>query len=116
MSWMLTYDGVFFISIATILAGSFGLSVRYCLKSKCEHFSLCCGLLSIDRRVDLEVQEELAMMELGQNEEIQTDQPKNNGNISPKPSFNFSKLKRLPHVNKKDIENKGDDIDIDERN
>ena len=62
---MLTYDGVFFISITTILASSFGLAIKYCLKSKCEHFTLCCGLIKIDRRVDLEVQEELAQMEMG---------------------------------------------------
>ena len=77
MSWMSTFDGVFFITIATILAGSFGLSVRYCLKSKCERFNLCCGLFEIVRRVDLEVQEELAQMEMGiTNEEIHSEQPK----------------------------------------
>jgi hypothetical protein len=65
MSWIDTYDAVFFISLATILVGAFGVSVKYCLKSKCEHFSLCCGLLNIDRRVDLEVQEEIKAMELG---------------------------------------------------
>ena len=32
MSWIQTYDGVFFISLATILVGAFGLSVKYCLK------------------------------------------------------------------------------------
>lgn len=65
-SWINVYDGVFFISIATILAGSFGLAVRYCLKSKCEHFGLCWGFFTIKRRVDLEVQEEIAQMEMGQ--------------------------------------------------
>ena len=66
MSWVpLGIDGVFFLSLATILAGSFGLSVRYCLKSKCEHFSLLCGLIKIDRRVDLEVQEHIRELEMG---------------------------------------------------
>lgn len=65
MSWIETYDGVFFISLATILVGAFGVSVKYCLKSKCEHFSLCFGLVDIDRRVDLEVQEEIRALELG---------------------------------------------------
>ena len=69
MSWINTFDGVFFISLATILVGVFGMSIKYCLKSKCEHFSLCCGLLKIDRRVDLEVQEEIRRMELGVKEE-----------------------------------------------
>ena len=59
----------FFISLATILVGAFGVSVKYCLKSKCEHFSLCCGLVKIDRRVDLEIQEEMKALELGINDE-----------------------------------------------
>lgn len=69
MSWTETYDGVFFISLATIIIGAFGLSVKYCLKSKCEHFNLCYGLIKIDRRVDLETQEEIRAMELGITEE-----------------------------------------------
>lgn len=67
-SWMETFDGVFFISICTLITTFLGLAVRYCLKSKCEHFSCCFGLFKIDRRVDLEVQEEMAMIESGLNE------------------------------------------------
>ena len=63
--WSSTYDAVFFISLATLIFGFLGLIVRYALKSKCEHFKCCFGLFEIDRRVDLEVQEELAQMELG---------------------------------------------------
>jgi hypothetical protein len=70
MAWTpLGIDGVFFLSLATILAGSFGLSVRYCLKSKCEHFAICFGLVKIDRRVDLEVEERIRELELGITEE-----------------------------------------------
>jgi hypothetical protein len=69
MSWINTFDGVFFISLATILVGVFGMSIKYCLKSKCEHLSLCCGLINIDRRVDLEVQEEIRALELGVKED-----------------------------------------------
>lgn len=69
MSWIQTYDGVFFISLATIIVGAFGVGVKYCLKSKCEHFTLCCGLVKIDRRVDLEVQEHIREIELGYNED-----------------------------------------------
>ena len=69
MSWIQTYDAVFFISLATILVGAFGVSAKYCLKSKCEHFSCCYGLFTIDRRVDLEVQEEIRQMELGVKDE-----------------------------------------------
>ena len=76
MSWIETYDGVFFISLATILVGAFGVSVKYCLKSKCEHFSLCFGLIKVDRRVDLEVQEEIRELELGAKEEEEKKEDK----------------------------------------
>ena len=76
MSWIQVYDGVFFISLATILVGAFGVSVKYCLKSKCEHFSLCFGLIKVDRRVDLEVQEEIRELELGAKEEEEKKEDK----------------------------------------
>jgi hypothetical protein len=60
-----TYDGVFFISICTIVVGLLAGIIKFCLKSKCEHFSLCYGLIKVDRRVDLEVQEEIHMMDKG---------------------------------------------------
>ncbi len=67
MNWINTYDGVFFISLATILVGALGVSAKYCLRSKCEHFSCCYGLFVIDRRVDLETQEHIRELELGVN-------------------------------------------------
>jgi hypothetical protein len=78
MTWMTVYDGVFFISLATILVGAMGVSAKYCLKSKCEHFSCCYGLFTIDRRVDLEVQEEIKALELGvkENEEKEEKEDK----------------------------------------
>ena len=75
MSWIQTYDAVFFISLATILVGAFGVSAKYCLKSKCEHFSCCYGLFTIDRRVDLEVQEEMRLAELGVKDEEKGEMP-----------------------------------------
>ena len=65
---MTTYDAVFFISVGTITSGLIAIMIKYCLKSKCEHFSLCFGLIKIDRRVDLEVQEEMHALELGVND------------------------------------------------
>ncbi len=58
-NWIETFNDIFFLSVLTILAGSFGLAVKHCLKSKCEKFTICYGLLTIDRRVDLEVMEEM---------------------------------------------------------
>jgi hypothetical protein len=73
MSWIEEFNGIFFLSLATILAGSFGLAIRYCLKSKCEDFSLCYGLLRVERRVDLETQVDMRALELGiNNDEVST--------------------------------------------
>lgn len=60
--WMKTYDAVFFISITTIVSGAFIATLKFCHKSKCEEFNLC-GLISVKRRVDLEVEEELKQMD-----------------------------------------------------
>lgn len=57
--WMDTYDAVFFVSVGTLVIGFFGLVIKYCLKSKCENVNLCCGLITIHRRVDLETQYEI---------------------------------------------------------
>ena len=56
MTWTETYDAVFFITLATLLTGSISLAFKYCLKSKCEHFICCYGLINIDRRVELETE------------------------------------------------------------
>lgn len=67
MSWIEEYDGIFFISLATILVGALGVSAKYCLRSKCEHFNCCWGLFTVDRRVDLETEEHLRELEMGVN-------------------------------------------------
>ena len=79
-SWMATYDGIFFITILTILTGFCGLAIKHCLKSKCENLNICCGLIKIERRVDLEVEEEMKQMELG--ERLEEEKMEH----SPKPS------------------------------
>lgn len=73
-------DGVFFITITTLLIGFFGMAIKYCLKSKCENFDCCFGLFHVVRRVDLETQTEMAMMEMGI-EESKSD--KNIVNLQP---------------------------------
>ena len=83
-----------------------GLAIKYCLKSKCEKFSLCFGLFEINRRVDLEVQEELAQMELGMvNDDIHIEQPKQpNYNNNSNSNNNTPKL-QLPQNRKNKTEN-----------
>jgi len=63
--WIEIYDGVFFITISTLLFGCIGLSIKYCLRSKCDNINLCFGLITVHRNVELEVQEEMKEMELG---------------------------------------------------
>ena len=70
--WIDTFDAVFWITISTLVCGSFGLVVRYCLKSKCDNISICCGLINVHRDVKLEVEEEMKEIELG----INNDEPK----------------------------------------
>jgi hypothetical protein len=54
--WINTYDGVFFITISTLLFGCFGLVIKYCLRSKCDNINLCFGLITVHRNVELETQ------------------------------------------------------------
>jgi hypothetical protein len=65
MRWYETFDAVFWITITTIITGTVALGVRYCLKSKCEHCSVCCGLVEIDRRVDIELEERKTELDFG---------------------------------------------------
>lgn len=78
MSWSPSgIDGVFFLSLATIVVGVISVSSRYCLRSRCEHIACCWGLFSVDRRVDLEAQERMAELELGiqsRDEEVKTEE------------------------------------------
>jgi hypothetical protein len=68
MTWQpVGIDGVFFISAGTLVTGFLGLCIKHILRSKCEHFNCCFGLISIDRRVDLELQAEMKEMEKEEN-------------------------------------------------
>jgi hypothetical protein len=63
MSWIDTYDATFFLAVGSIVLSALTISIKYCLKSKCEHFTLFWGLVKIDRRVDLETQIDLQDIE-----------------------------------------------------
>jgi hypothetical protein len=102
-NWIEQYNAVFFISLATLIIGFLGLIVRYALKSKCEHFSCCFGAFVIDRRVDLEVQEELAQMELGIEEDTNIKPHVSNKDL--KQNENLKVLNFHSHKEEKDIEN-----------
>lgn len=87
--WKSTFDAVFFVSIATLICGVIGLIIKICLKMKCETVSLCCGLIQVQRRVDLEVEEEITALELqgGSTPQPEEEFPQSSGqnqSLSPK--------------------------------
>ena len=50
MSWTpIGIDGVFFLSVATLICGGVTLAVKMCYKSKCTNCSICFGLIQIER-------------------------------------------------------------------
>jgi hypothetical protein len=55
-----------------LLFGCIGLSIKYCLRSKCDNINLCFGLITVHRNVELEVQEEMKKLELGIKDDDET--------------------------------------------
>lgn len=70
-----TFNAVFFLSLGTMILGSFGLIVRYSLRSRCVKCSFCYGLIVIDRDIQAEIQEEQFEITHGINEIPATPRP-----------------------------------------
>ena len=70
--WIEIYDGVFFITIGTLLFGCIGLSIKYLLKSKCDNVNLCYGLIKVHRNVKVEEELEMKKLELGIKDDDET--------------------------------------------
>jgi len=66
--WYDTFNDVFWLSISTGVLGFFAVTLKYCLRSKCDDVSFCGGLLHIHRRVELE----------NSDDEEKSDESKNN--------------------------------------
>jgi hypothetical protein len=56
MSWIETYNDVFFITIGTLTFSFLGVVIKSMLASKCDRVNLCWGFINIHREVALEVQ------------------------------------------------------------
>ena len=52
-------NGIFYISILTLLCSSLALSIKYCYKSKCKNFE-CCGI-KLTRDTDTELKEDMTL-------------------------------------------------------
>lgn len=53
--WFHEFNSVFWLSLATMILGSFAICLRYAYQSKCEDISLC-GLIKIHRNIEAEVE------------------------------------------------------------
>lgn len=49
-------DAAFWVSIATLIVASYRFSLTQAYKSKCSNFKMCCGLINIERNVQVEAQ------------------------------------------------------------
>ena len=49
-------NGIFYLSLLTLLCTSISLSIRYCYKSKCLEFQ--CGCIKFKRDVDVDVEKQ----------------------------------------------------------
>jgi|LakMenE01Jun11ns_1017448.scaffolds.fasta_scaffold7267035_2 hypothetical protein len=53
--WYDTFDATFWITTITIVTGSVGLALKFCLKSKCDSVNCCWGGIMIHRNVEIEL-------------------------------------------------------------
>ena len=51
------FNGMFFLSIVTLIIGSIGLALKMCYKSKCNEIKCCC--IQIKRDTQTEKEEDL---------------------------------------------------------
>jgi hypothetical protein len=47
-------DSTFWLSMTTLIMGSFSIMIRACYRSKCKDLKCCYGLLEIQRDTDVE--------------------------------------------------------------
>jgi hypothetical protein len=52
-----TFNSGFWLSLTALIFGFGGVCFKSCYQSKCKQFSLCFGLISVDR--DIEAEEEI---------------------------------------------------------
>ena len=58
MVWYETFNDIFWISVSTGVFAFLTVVIKTALKSKCDETNICCGLIKIHRRVELENDEE----------------------------------------------------------
>jgi hypothetical protein len=53
--WTEEFNSVFFLSLGTMILGSFAVCLRYAYQSKCEDINLC-GIIRVHRNINLEAE------------------------------------------------------------
>ena len=61
-------NGMFYLSVFTLICSSIGLCIRFCYKSKCKQLD-CCGI-QIIRDVEIEKEEDLSVKQSRSEEKI----------------------------------------------
>jgi len=52
--WYDIFNDIFWITVGGLFFALLNTIVKYCYKSKCQAFTLCCGLLKIERNIEAE--------------------------------------------------------------
>ena len=50
------FNATFWLSLGTMVLGSFAVCLKYAYQSKCENINLCFGLINSHRNIDAEVE------------------------------------------------------------
>jgi len=58
MSWYTTFNDIFWISIASMVFVCLANVLKYAFKSKCDNISICFGMFTVHRAVELETVDE----------------------------------------------------------
>jgi hypothetical protein len=53
--WTEEFNSVFFLSLGTMILGSFAVCLRYAYQSKCEDINVC-GIVRVHRNIDAELE------------------------------------------------------------
>jgi hypothetical protein len=64
-------NGLFFLSVLTLICGGCGLAIRYCYRSKCKVFE-CCGI-KVTRDTETEKEEDMMTTSMNINKSQSTE-------------------------------------------
>ncbi len=68
-------NGMFYLSIATLICTFCTLSIKYCYKSKCKDVDICC--IKIKRDIEVELQEDININNNSSRDSIRLESPIN---------------------------------------